>query len=193
MGRVIYLVAEVTSIWRSLGPGCWLFRSSAEQSEWVKGTHEVPPSACLTVSVPQVWGCARFSRLLSCVQFPKFKLGDGVTPLSCPKFQSCSAISLTILKADILHPILLLFSSKWIQNLEELGCFPGGQGFWRKDGQLISHGKKNCKKVKWTEGCHNLSKWEKMKAWIEGWRQEVISDLFDSWTHVLNTLLFGLL
>lgn len=118
MGRVIYLVAEVTSIWRSLGPGCWLFRSSAEQSEWVKGTHEVPPSACLTVSVPQVWGCARFSRLLSCVQFPKFKLGDGVTPLSCPKFQSCSAISLTILKADILHPILLLFSSKWIQNLE---------------------------------------------------------------------------
>ena len=54
----------------------------------------------------------------STAQFPKFKLGDGVTPLSCPKFQSCSAISLTILKADILHPILLLFSSKWIQNME---------------------------------------------------------------------------
>lgn len=118
MGRVIHLVAEMTSVWHSLGPGCWMFRSSAEQSEWVKGTYEVPPSACLTVSVPQVWGSARFSRLLSCTQFPKFKLGDRVTPLSCPKFHSCSAISLTILKADILHSILLLFSSKRIQNLE---------------------------------------------------------------------------
>lgn len=28
------------------------------------------------------------------------------------------------------------------QNQEKLGCFPEGQGFWRKDGQLISHGKK---------------------------------------------------
>ena len=28
------------------------------------------------------------------------------------------------------------------QNQEELGCFPGGQGFWRKDGQLIRHGEK---------------------------------------------------
>lgn len=34
------------------------------------------------------------------------------------------------------------------QNQEELGCFPGGQGFWRKDGQLISHGKKKLRKNK---------------------------------------------
>lgn len=27
----------------------------------------------------------------------------------------------------------------------KLGCFPEGQGFWRKDGQLISHGKKIAK------------------------------------------------
>lgn len=117
-GGVIHLVSEMAGVWHSLSPGCRMLRSSAEQSQWVKGTHAGPPSAGLTASVPQVWGCARFSRLPSCAQFPKLKLGDGVTPLSCPKFQSFSPISLTILKADILHPILLLFSSKWIQNLE---------------------------------------------------------------------------
>ena len=47
--------------------------------------------------------------------------------------------------------------------------------------------------VKQTEGCCHLSKWEKMKVGIEGRKQEFKSDLFDSWTHVLSTMLLGLL